>query len=232
MQWFLSPKTKSVTVSIVSPSICHEVMGPDVMILVFWMLSFKPTFSLSSFTFKRFFSPSSLSAKRAVLSVYLRVLLFLPAILTPAGACSSPAFLMMYSAYTLNKQGDNIQPWCAPFWTWNQSVVPCPVLTAASWPAYRWGYWKLPDGRDWLRGKLGLVLMGEALLSKSVIQSSVDGLGCFYSLFLDLRPHYGGGNEDNLLQKVPCSHCCTQCPQTCRPPPTHTLAGDSWTLMD
>ena len=38
-------KIKSVTVSIVSPSICHEVMGPDAMILVFWMLSFKPDFS-------------------------------------------------------------------------------------------------------------------------------------------------------------------------------------------
>ena len=44
-------KIKSVTVSIVSPSICHEVMRPDAMIFVFWMLSFKPTFSLSSFTF-------------------------------------------------------------------------------------------------------------------------------------------------------------------------------------
>ena len=41
---------KSATVS---PSICHEVMGPDAMILVFWMLSFKPTFSLSSFTLSR-----------------------------------------------------------------------------------------------------------------------------------------------------------------------------------
>ena len=45
------PKIRSLTVSIVSPSICHEVMGPDAMILVFWMLSFKQTFSLSSFTF-------------------------------------------------------------------------------------------------------------------------------------------------------------------------------------
>ena len=44
------PKIKFLTVSIVSPSICHEVMGPDAMILVFWMLNFKPTFSLSSFT--------------------------------------------------------------------------------------------------------------------------------------------------------------------------------------
>ena len=44
---------------------------------------------------------------------------------------------MVYSAYKLNKQGDNIQPWCTPFPIWNQSVVPCPVLTAASWLAYR-----------------------------------------------------------------------------------------------
>ena len=56
-----TPKIKSVTVSIVSPSICHEVMGPDAMILVFWMLSFKPAFLLSSFTFiKRLFNSSSL----------------------------------------------------------------------------------------------------------------------------------------------------------------------------
>ena len=43
----------------------------------------------------------------------------------------------MYPAYMLNKQGDNIQPWWIPFPIWNQSVVPCPVLTVASWPAYR-----------------------------------------------------------------------------------------------
>ena len=42
----------------------------------------------------------------------------------------------MYSVYKLNKQGDNIQYWCT-FSIWNQSVVPCLILTAASWPAYR-----------------------------------------------------------------------------------------------
>ena len=47
------PKIKSDTVSNVSPSTCHEVMGPDAMIFVFWMLSFRPAFSLSSFTFFR-----------------------------------------------------------------------------------------------------------------------------------------------------------------------------------
>ena len=75
------------------------------------MLSYKPRFSLSSFTFiKRLFS-SSLSAIRVVSSAYLRLLIFSPAILIPACASSSLAFHMMYSAYKLNKQGDNIQPW-------------------------------------------------------------------------------------------------------------------------
>ena len=71
------PKIKYVTVSIVSPPLCYEMMGPDAMILVFWMLSFKPAFSLSSFTFiKSLFSSSSLSAIR-VSSTYLRLLIFL-----------------------------------------------------------------------------------------------------------------------------------------------------------
>ena len=88
-------------------------------------LNVEPTFSLSSFTFiKRLFSSSSLSA-------YLRLLIFLLAILIPACASSSSAFLTMYSAYKLDKQGDNIQPWHTPFPIWNQSVVPCPVLTVA-----------------------------------------------------------------------------------------------------
>src|SRR5574341_606737 len=70
------------------------------------MLSFKPTFSLSTFTFiKRLLSSSSLSAIRVVSSAYLRLLIFLPAILIPTCVSSSPAFLMMYSAYKLNKQG-------------------------------------------------------------------------------------------------------------------------------
>jgi len=98
------------------------------MILVFWMLSFKPTFSLSCFTFiKRLFSSSSLSAIRVMPSAHPRLLTFFPAILIPACVLSSPAFRMMYSAYKLNNQGDNIQPWCTPFPIWNQSVVPCPV---------------------------------------------------------------------------------------------------------
>ena len=74
------------------------------------MLSFKATFSLSSFTFiKKIFS-SLLSAIRVVSSAYVRLLIFPLAILIPTCASSSPVFLMMYSAQKLNKQGDNIQP--------------------------------------------------------------------------------------------------------------------------
>ena len=67
------------------------------------------------------------------------------------------------------------------------------------------------------------------MLSKSLIKISVDGWSCFPSLLFDLRPNYGGGNEDNgdLLQKV----LCIQCPRPCsRPPPTQASARDSWTL--
>ena len=146
ISWLQSPsavileprKIKSITVAIVSPTIRHEVMGLDAMIFIFWMLSFKPAFSLSSFTFiKRLFSSSLLSAIQVLSSAYLRLFIFLPAILIPACASSSPALLMMYSAYKLNKQGDSIQPCCISFPILNQSVVPCPVLTVASWPAYR-----------------------------------------------------------------------------------------------
>ena len=78
-------RVKSAAVSTLSPSICHEVTEPDAMILVFWILSFKPTFSFSSFTFiKRRFTSSSISATRVMSSAYLRLLVFLPAILIPA----------------------------------------------------------------------------------------------------------------------------------------------------
>ena len=101
-------------------------------LFVFLMLSFKPAFSLSSFN--RLFSSSSLSAIRIVSSEYLILLIFLLEIMNPACDSSSLVFHMMYSACKLNKQGDNIQP----FPILNTSiVVPCLVLTVASWPAYR-----------------------------------------------------------------------------------------------
>ena len=110
------------------------------------MLSFKPSFSLSFTFIKRLFSSYSLSAISVVSYAYLKLLIFLPTILIPACASSSPAFFMMYSAYKLNKQGDNIKPYrCTPFPIWNQSVVPCPVLTVASWLTY-WFLRRQADG--------------------------------------------------------------------------------------
>ena len=94
------------------------------MILVFWVFSFKPTFSLSSFThIKRLFISSSLFAIRVASFAYLRLLIFLLAVLIPVCGSSSLAFHMMYSAYSLshqgspklNKQGGNIQSCPTPF---------------------------------------------------------------------------------------------------------------------
>ena len=72
------------------------------------------------------------------------------------------------------------------------------------------------------------------MLSKSLIQFSVQGQSYVPSLLFDLRPNYGGGSKDNgyLLQKVPSRHCCTQCPHCCsRLLPTQASARDSRTLM-
>ena len=79
----------------------------------------------------------SLSAIKVMLSTYLRLLTFLQAIFNPLCDSSSSAFRKMDSEYKLNKQDENIQLWCTPFPIWNQSIVSCPVLTVASWPAYR-----------------------------------------------------------------------------------------------
>ena len=129
------PKIKSLTVSTVSPSIFHEVMEPEAIIFIFWMLSLRNFFSLlfhfheqALWLFFTFCHKGGVICTSEVIDI------------SPSNqACvsSSPVFLMMYSACKLNKQGDNIQPWHTLFPIWNQPVVPCPVLTVASWPAYR-----------------------------------------------------------------------------------------------
>ena len=119
--WLWLPLTvilepKRVKFDTFSPSVCHELMGPDAIIFVFWMLNFKPAFSLWSLTFiKRFFSSSLISATGVISSAYLRLLIFLLEVLIPSCKSSSPAFHMVYSAYKLNKQGDSVQPWCTHF---------------------------------------------------------------------------------------------------------------------
>ena len=131
ISWLQSPSTvtlepKKIKSSTFFPSICHEVMGPDAMILVCLMLSFKPAFLLSSFTLiKRLFSSSLLSSIRMChLHVwgcwYFSQQSWFQLVIYPA-----LAFRMMYSSFKLNKQGDNIQPCHTTFPVLNQSVVPC-----------------------------------------------------------------------------------------------------------
>ena len=121
--------------------ICEGESGLPVLFLrhlraapQYWVLSH---LFHSPFTFIKRLYISSLYSIRVVSSAYLRLLIFLLAILIPACSSSSPAFLMKYSAYMSNKLVDSIQPWRTHSPNWNQSVVPCSVLTVVSWPAYR-----------------------------------------------------------------------------------------------
>ena len=111
-------------------------MRLDAVIFVFWMLSFKPAFSLSSFT-----SRGSLVLLHSLPLGWCHMLIWSSWYFSWKSwfqlESSSEAFCIMYSAYKLNKQSDNIEPWCIPFPILNQSIDPCPVLTVASCFAYR-----------------------------------------------------------------------------------------------
>ena len=131
ISWLQSPsavilepkKIKSVTASTFSPSVCHEVMRLNAMILVFWMLSFKPAFPLTSFIFKRLFSFSPLSAIRVVLFAYWSCWYFSRQLIP---ACDSPslAFHLIYSAYKLNKVWYTA---LSPFPVWKQKLHHIPL---------------------------------------------------------------------------------------------------------
>ena len=140
-----------------------------------------------------------------VSSAYLRLLIFLPAILIPACASSSPAFHMMYSAYKLNKQGDNMQPWRIPFPIWNQSVVPCPVLTVASWPAYRFlkkqvGWSGIPISFRIFQFIVIHTEKGFGIVNKAEIDVFLE-LSCFFTIF-------NNNYKCNITFKI-VHHCCT-----------------------
>ena len=109
---------------------CHD--------LSFWILNCKADFSVSSFTLiKTVFSFSSLSALKVTSSTSPRLLIFLLPNLISCFDLSSLGFCMMYSAYELNKLGDNIQPFHIPVPVVNQSLVSYLVLTVACSHAYR-----------------------------------------------------------------------------------------------
>ena len=137
ISWMQSPpavileprKIKSATVS---PSIYHEVMGQHAMILVFWMLSIKPTFSLSSFPFiKRLFSSSSVFCFKGGVICISEVIG-----ISPINLDSSLWFIQLCISHDVLcvevKESDNIQPCHTPFPILNQSVVPCPFKMIVS----------------------------------------------------------------------------------------------------
>ena len=113
-------------------------MGSDAMIFVFWMLSFKPFFFTLLFYFHQeaFLFFFNFCHKDSVICIS-EVIDISPGNLNSSLCFKQPGILHDACAYKLNKQGDNIQPWCTPFPNWSQSVVSCPVLPIASWPAYR-----------------------------------------------------------------------------------------------
>ena len=106
-----SKKIKSVTGSNFTPYICPKVMGPDAIIFVFFecpVLS-QPFHCPLSPSSRGSLVPCHFLHYRGIICIF-EVANILPAILIPACASSISAFCMMYSAYKLNKQSDNIQP--------------------------------------------------------------------------------------------------------------------------
>ena len=103
-------KRKSVTVSTFSPFFCEEVRELDVMISVFLMLILRQFFHSPLFPLSRDSCSSLLSAIKGISSAYMRLLIFVQAILIPAYDLSSLAFLPNVLVYKLKEQGENIQP--------------------------------------------------------------------------------------------------------------------------
>ena len=124
------------------PIYLPEVLSLNAMILVSWMLSFRPAFTQSSFTLiMRLFSSFLISAIRVPLDIFS---ISEVVNISPGSLDSSlwviqlmNSVIMIYCAYKLNKQGDNIQLSCTPSPILNLFVVPWLVLTVASWHAYR-----------------------------------------------------------------------------------------------
>src|ERR1700733_14177556 len=116
---------KLATTSISSPSTSKLSHAAVVIIFVFFMLKYRPAFSLSLFTLlinstRSFFFP----ANNVVSSAYLKLFSIFPAIFTPSVVSSNPAFLIILSAYRLNRKGDKMQPCLTPFLTLNFPVSP------------------------------------------------------------------------------------------------------------
>src|SRR6218665_552108 len=128
---------KHVTTSISSPSISKLSQLAVVKIFVFFMLKYRPAFSLSLFSLRISFARSAFfPAINVVPSAYLKLFSVLPAIFTPSFASSISVFLIILSAYRLNKNGDKMQPSLTPFFILNLSVSPNSVLLFSLLPLH------------------------------------------------------------------------------------------------
>ena len=124
-------------------------------------------------------------------SAYLRLLTFPPAIFIPACASSNLAFHMMYSAYKLSKQNDNT---LCP--TWNQSVVPCPVLTVASWAAHRFlkrQVWYSHLLKNFPQFVVTHTVKGFGVVNKAVVDVFLE-LSCFFDDPTDVENFISGSS--------------------------------------
>ena len=99
----------------------------------------------------------------------------------------------MYSAYKLNKQGDNIQPWCTPFPIWNQSVVPYPVLTVASWP----GSYK--DDWDVVPALEELIVWWKSWIFRPILPHSA--LSAYHDAWIRSHGRAEAGRQDSGLEE-------------------------------
>ena len=120
-------------------------------------------------------------------------------VLSELSAMTCPSWVtlhsMVLSFIELDKAVVHVISLVSFLWLWFHSV--CPLMIRIR------GLWKHPDWKDWLRGKLGLVLMGWAMFNKSLIQFSVIGQVCVPSLLLDLRTNYGRGQTKRPPSKGP-----------------------------
>ena len=112
----------------------------------------------------------------------------------------------MYSAYKLNKQGGNIQPWRTPLPIWNQSVVPCPVLTVASWPAYRFlkrqiRWSGMPISFRISHSLLIYTVKGLGIVKKAEIDVFLE-LSCFFNDPADVGNLISGSSAFSKTSKV------------------------------
>src|SRR6218665_1022190 len=125
------------TISISSPCISKLFQLAVVIIFVFFMLKYRPAFSLSLFSLLISFARSAFfRAINVVSSAYLKLFSVLHAIFPPSFASSISAFLIIPSVYRLNKNGDKMQPCRTPFLILNLSVSPHSVLITADWSLY------------------------------------------------------------------------------------------------